>query len=641
MTNKHSELRGFGRFRLDLERKLLWLGNEPVSLPLKAVDLLCVLVERRGEVVSKDEIWHEVWNDAFVEETNLTHNIYVLRKALKDLGEPDLIKTVPRRGYRFAAAVHEIPDGEIVLERHALTRTTIEIQQETLTNGQALSIVDQVSPRRTFLSPGRTVALAVCSIIVLLAGGALWKFDRASANVRSQKIGSIAVLPLRSFGSTSDNDELRMRITDALITRLGSDNDLAVRPTSAILQFANDRAEPIEVGKKLMVDAVVDGRIQHEGDRIRVTIQMLSVGDGSQIWSEQFDGKDDQILNLQDSISTKVMASLESRGLQPSLGKPPTGNSDAYEAYLKGRYFWRKRDAESLRRSIGFFQQAAALDPQFSEAYSGIADAQILLYDSNTDVTPNIVSEAKETLHHALLLKPDSAEALTTLGGIQMSYDWDWQGAETSLRRSTELAPNSPAVWLRLGALLLRLGRFEGAQQSFEKAIQLDPLSLIANTNLGMVHFCKKDFTASDVQVKKALEINDNFGMAHWLLSRSLWQQGRKTEAAAEIARGLDLDGNSELAVRFKDKTEQGRPEDGISFLLDEWRNDPERTNPHNMAYMSTYVGDNEKAIYWLQRSFHEHHPWTTWIASAPEFDILRDDGRFKELVKNVGLEQQ
>ncbi|MGH7783876.1 MAG: winged helix-turn-helix domain-containing protein, partial [Candidatus Binatia bacterium] len=130
MINGHSGLREFGKFRLDVGRKLLWLGPEPVPLPLKAVDLLCVLVERRGEVVSKSEIWHEVWNDAFIEETNLTHNIYTLRKTFKDLGEPDLIKTVPRRGYRFTGTVHEIPDGEIVLERHALTRTSIEIQEE-------------------------------------------------------------------------------------------------------------------------------------------------------------------------------------------------------------------------------------------------------------------------------------------------------------------------------------------------------------------------------------------------------------------------------------------------------------------------------------------------------------------------------
>ncbi|MGH7782317.1 MAG: tetratricopeptide repeat protein, partial [Candidatus Binatia bacterium] len=257
------------------------------------------------------------------------------------------------------------------------------------------------------------------------------------------------------------------------------------------------------------------------------------------------------------------------------------------------------------------------------------------------EVTPNIVSEARETLHHALLLKPDSAEALTTLGGVQMSYDWDWQGAERSLGRAIELAPNSSASWLRYGALLLRIRRLDAAQHSFEKAIELDPLSPIANTNLAMVFFCRRDFPAADAQIRKALEINNDFGMAHWLLSRSLWLQGRKAESAAEIVSSLELDGNAELAARFRDKVKDGSPEDGIGLLLDEWRNDPEGTNPHNMAYMSTYVGDHERAIYWLQRSFKEHHPWTTWIAAAPEFDTLRDDTRFKDLIKDIGFAEQ
>src|SRR5580765_4932763 len=140
MINHRNGLREFGKFRLDLDKRLLWLGGEPVALPLKAVDLLCVLVASRGAVVSKDEIWHEVWNDAFIEETNLTHNIYLLRKAFKDLGEPDLIKTVPRRGYRFTGTVHEIPDGEMILERHALTRTTIEFQDDRAETQPLVSI---------------------------------------------------------------------------------------------------------------------------------------------------------------------------------------------------------------------------------------------------------------------------------------------------------------------------------------------------------------------------------------------------------------------------------------------------------------------------------------------------------------------
>lgn len=641
MINKHSGLREFGKFRLDTDRKLLWLGPEPVPLPLKAVDLLCVLVERSGEVVSKDEIWHEVWNDAFVEETNLTHNIYTLRKTFKDLGEPDLIKTVPRRGYRFTGSVREIPNAEMVLERHALTTTLIEIQDETRSESQPVEVgEDHLDHTVGFARRTVRMALVLSALTLVVGGFAIWRFEKASASISTPGFKSIAVLPLKSFASKNEEEELRLRITDALIARLSNTNDLAVRPTSAVLPFVNDDGNPIELGNKLRVDTVLDGRVQREGEMVRVTLQLLSVQTGKQIWSEQFSGQTNQILNLQDVISARVLSSLNNGEKPPTLSRPPTANTEAYEAYLKGRYFWSKRDEESLRKAIGFFEQAVALDPQFSEAYGGIADAQLLLYDQNIEVTPDIISQAKESLHHALLLKPDSADALATLGSVQMSYDWDWKGANTSLKHATEAAPNSPNAWVRYGVLLMRLRRFDESQAAFERAVMLDPLSLIANADLGMVHFCEKDFIGADAQLHKTLEIDDHSGLAHWLLSRSLWQQGRKAESVNEIERGLELDGNTELAKQIRSKTEAGSPEDGIAYLLYEWRNNPTKTNPHNLAYLSTYVGDREKALYWLQRSLDEHHPWTTWIAAIPEFDSLRNDPRFHEILHNVNLDE-
>jgi len=639
MINHHNGLREFGKFRLDLDKRLLWLGGEPVALPLKAVDLLCVLVASRGAVVSKDEIWHEVWNDAFIEETNLTHNIYLLRKAFKDLGEPDLIKTVPRRGYRFTGVVHEIPDSEIVLERHSLTRTVIELQSDP---------APLESEPRALLSPSRSSALlgrkglvaGVVLAAVALVAISVWQWAKSSVGAATE-IRSIAVLPLRSFNAKNEeDDDLRLRITDALITRLGSMKDIAVRPTNAVLPFVNEDRNSEEIGGKLRVDAVLDGRVQREGDRVRITLQLISVGDGKQLWSGQFDGQADRLLDLQDIVSTKVLSSLNSK-VTETLAKAPTNNADAYEAYLKGRYFWSKRNEESLRKAIGYFQEAVALDPQFAEAYGGIADAQLLLYEQNIEVTPSIVSQAKETLHHALLLKPDSADALATLGSVQMSYDWDWKGAEDSLRHSTEVAPNSPNGWIRYGVLLMRLRRFAESQTALEKAVALDPLSLIGNADLGMVYFCKKDFDAADTQYRKTLAINDHFGVAHWLLSRSLWQQGRKTESVDEILIALKLDGNEELAGRLNEKVQSGTPEDCINLLLHEWRDNPAKTNPHNMAYLSTYVGDREKALSWIKRSLDEHHPWTTWISAAPEFEMLRGDSRFEEILAKVDLKDR
>lgn len=638
MMNGHSTLREFGGCRLDLDKKLLWAGGEPVSLPPKAVELLCVLVESSGAVVTKDEIWQQVWQDSFVEETNLTHNIYLLRKAFKDLGEKEYIKTIPRRGYRFAGDVREIPTSEIVLERHALTQTTIEFRDEG-DEVAALVIADRKGrsfTRRVFSPAGVLSFLAIC--VVFAFGFFLFREARPLTKPAVSDISSIAVLPVRSFSETLDNEELRLRITDALITRLGHLERTAVRPTSAILSFAKGEQNALEIGKRLKVDAVIDSRIQQEGDRLRVTVQLIKVSTGEQIWSDQFDGKTNEILTLQDLISSKVARSLDAGSSQQVLAKRPTENSDAYEAYLNGRYHWTKRDEADLRKAIEYFNTAVTLDPSFSEAYTGLADTQSMLFNYNLDLRPEVMAEAKRNLRRALELKPDSADALTTLGAIQMVYDWDWKGAEESLKAATIAEPNLSIAHMRYGSLLARTGRIPESLIESERAVELDPLSVADITNLGLVYFCKKDFAAADAQYRKAVELGDTIGAAHWLLSRSFWMQGKKDEAIKELIRGIELDGNKPLAEKLTAKGRTSSPDDVIRLLLYEWRNDPPGTNPPSNAYLAASIGDREQAMYWAERSVKEHHAWTTWFYAAPEYESLRDLPRFQEILRQMNF---
>ena len=428
MINTHSTLREFGRCRLDIEKKLLWADDEPVGLPLKAIELLCLLVENPGAVVTKDEIWRGVWDGAFVEETNLTHNIYLLRKAFRDLGEDYVIKTIPRRGYRFTAEVREVPRGDVVIEKHTSTQTVIEIQ-ESSDHGTARSLWKRMGASRP-----STVFAALC-VLILFSGAIFFLRSHFAAVPASEKLGSIAVLPVKAFSSDSADEELQLRITDALIPRIGSSHSLAVRPTSAVMPFAESRLDAVEIGKRLQVNMVLESRMQRENDRLRVTSQLINVSTGEQIWSDQFDGRIGHILDLQDLIWTRFAATVDpATRTGPETAGRPTQSAEAYEAYLKGRYFWSKRDETSLRKAVEYFTQATALDPKFSEAFSSLADTQHLLFNYNIDVTPDIVSAAKENLHTALELKPGSADALITLGTIQMGYDWDWMNAESSLR---------------------------------------------------------------------------------------------------------------------------------------------------------------------------------------------------------------
>ena len=631
MFSGDSQLREFGRFRLDTAKRVLWYDDQPVNLPLKEIELLCVLTDNSGQVITKDEILEKVWADSYVEESNLTRHIYLLRKTFKEYGEKeDLIQTVPRRGYRFTGKLRDAGNGDLVIERHSVSRTLIEVPDEA----GPLTLPAQKK------SGIARIAVGVAAVSVLLIGAFLyWNYFRTPETVASPAVRSIAVLPVRSFSGASDDNELRLKITDALITRLGNLDRIAVRPTSAVLPFTNTEEDGLSIGRKLKVDAIVDSRIQQEGERLRVTIQLVRVADGEHLWAGQVDGQADRILDLQDTISAKVSQTFDAAATAGDVfAKRPTENADAYEAYLKGRYFWTKRDEASLRKAIEFFNRAATLDPTFSEAFSALADTQHLIFNYNIDVRPEVVEEAKNNLRRALELKPDSSDALITLGTIEMGYDWKWAEAEQTLKHAVSVAPNSAVAHLRYGALLVRLRRFDEAIGEFERHIELDPLSINGNTNLGMAFFCKKDFAAAERQYRKTLELDERMGAPRWLLSRSFWLQGRRAESIDEVVKALELDKNPSLAENIRRKAASSTPEAAIELLLQEWRMNPPGTNPHNLAYLSTYVGNKGKAIEWLQRSIDEHHPWTSWIAAAPEFEVLRSDDRYIEMLRSLGL---
>lgn len=639
MSNKFKGLLEFGRFRLDVERKFLWCEEKPVQLPLKSIELLCLLVKRSGQVVTKEEIWHHVWQDSYVEETNLTHNIYLLRKTFKDLGETELIETVPRRGYRFAGKAHEIENVEFILEKHTLTQTDIEIEEEI---SEAPAEKRTITPTQkknfwqSFSTSAKILVACAAGIILLIAG--IYGFKNYQTQPTQTKMNSIAVLPLKSYNNNKDNT-LPIQITDAIITRLGTSDKIIVRPTNAVLPFSSDEQDATEIGRKLQTDTVLDGRIQQEDNRLRITLQLINVADGRHLWSGQIDGFSTQILSLQDEVSLKILQNLDPDYQKEAvLTSTPTKNSDAYEAYLQGRYFASQRTGEGLKKAVEYFQKSIELDPNFAESYAGLADTQYLLYDYNFIVTKTQVESARENLQKSLSLKPNLADALITMGAMQMNYDWDWQNAEKSYKKALEISPNNSFARARYGALLTRLARFEEAQMQFGKAVELDPLSLSGNVNLGMVYFCKKDFEAANRQFYKGLEINPKYSPAHWLLSRSFWMQGKKDEAVREILTALEADGNQQLAEKLK-LTAQKSSEAVLRSLLFEWRGNPQFTNPHNMAYLSANLGEKEKAIEWLEKSFAEHHPWTTWIKAAPEFESLKNEPRFQEIARKMNLQ--
>jgi DNA-binding winged helix-turn-helix (wHTH) protein/TolB-like protein/Tfp pilus assembly protein PilF len=631
----------FADFRLDVEKRILWRNGQIVPLTPKAVEVLIALVEKHGDLLERDDLLERVWKDTFVEEANLTFTISNLRKVLGENGK-NFIQTVPRRGYRFSLDVTEKIEDEADRPSPVVAEESIQ-NSAALVSEHASSIVPSEAPAadnraRKWMFAG---AAAVAVVLALTALYYFWTTNYPGNSTAAATPKSIAVLPFKILSQDADESAFGLGITDSIVSRLGSLPFLIVRPATTVKKLADQQTDPIEIGRMMKTDAVLDGNYQRSDGRVRINVRLLKVEDGAQIWSGSFEEPEAELFKLQDIMSSQIARSLTTK-LSPSdtqlLQTPLTKNKDAYESYIRGRFFWSKRTGDSLYKAIDYLKESTELDPNFAEAYAFLGDTQYMLFDYNYEMDAQVVARAKENIDTALKLKPELPDALVTQGTIQMTYEWNWAAAEASFKKALEASPNFATARSRYGALLVRMRRFQEAEEQFAKSIELDPVSTTAITNLGLVYFCRKDYPSADSQFKRALEIEEKFNTAHWLLSRSLWLQGRYDEAVSEIVRGLDGQGNSLLARRIEQKALQTGNEAAIRLLLFEWRENPPGTNPHNLAYLSTYVNDREKAIYWLGKSLEEHHPWTLWIKAAPEFESLQDDPRVQEIVRKTNL---
>ncbi|MDM7923103.1 MAG: winged helix-turn-helix domain-containing protein, partial [Pyrinomonadaceae bacterium] len=345
-------LYAFAGFRLDTAAGLLTHSGEQVKLAPKVYQLLVYMVENRDRVVSRDEIFSAVWPDAFVEDNALSFTVSQLRKSLA-AQEPNtaFIQTVPRRGFRFVAEVTESnaglmkrkPSG-LIVEKQVVEETWIE------------EVIGPASADRPLLTEARnpwrqTLILAVAAVVVLTSGFVHWQFAFGPDRPTRSDVRSIAVLPLGTFESDGVDEPLRMRITDSLITKLGNIDSLSVRPTISVASFKRETTDPLAFGRRLEVDAILDGRVHKDADKLRVTIQLISVATGDNLWSDQFDGRADRLLDLQDAISLRLIDALDMRlssGEKANFQKRPTLVAEAYEEYLRGRYFWTTRSKDGL-----------------------------------------------------------------------------------------------------------------------------------------------------------------------------------------------------------------------------------------------------------------------------------------------------
>lgn len=676
----------FGEFQLDVRERSLLRNGEAVQVTPKAFDTLVILVENAGSLVEKDEMMRAIWPDSFVEEIGLARNISVLRKVLgEDPGEQQFIETVPKRGYRFKAQVREhvddgrggadllpggfdkaadritsgkdagVPSGaELVFEQGSVSQT-VEIYREYATNEPgavaaspdlpaiALPMAASSTPLWKSKRAGAFIAIAVVGLIA-----ALW-FLNANRNrpIDKLKIKSIAVLPFKRLDTADDSERLGMGMTDTLITRLSNIRELTIRPTRDVMRYENAGEDIADAGKALGVDAILDGSIQRGGDRLRVTVRLIHTATKSQIWAGQFDEKLTDLFTMQDAMSAQVAKSLSLNLTdleQQRINKKYTEDVEAYQAYLKGRYFLNKQTREDLQRTIEHFEEAIRLSPNYALAYAGLADVYAnRAYRSSTPPSREHNYElAKTAALKAIEIDGDLAEAHASLGFILRSSDWDWIESERSLKRAIELNPNYPTAHHFYAILLATLGRMDEAVSEITTAQRLDPLSLLINADMAEIYiFARRPEQAIEV-IKKALEMDHQFVRLHRMLMWAYLEAGLLDDAIREIQSTPEQDARdsifpmSILSCAYANAgqlREAWQVAERLLVLADQY-------SPALVQAAATcsWLGDNDHAFALIERALAVKNDRLLWLKVDPRFDNLRKDDRYPGLLRRMNL---
>ncbi len=641
MAKQIKHIYEFGPFRLDATERVLFRDGVPVALTPKALETLLVLVQHSGHLVEKDELMKQVWPDAFVEEGGLTRNISVLRKILNNGQEEQYIETLPRRGYRFTAAVRETVDGadDIIVERHAKLRVTTEEEvAETEPEYELL-----VQPKSLV---GRRLMVFALAIIILVATAVtiyLWVSGWAKRPTSNAPPKSMAVLPFKHF--TNDDEQLGVGLADALITKLGNIKQLVVRPTSAMMKYVGQNQDAILIGKELNVESVLDGSVQRVDENVRVSLQLINVRDGTTIWTATIDEKSKDIFRLQDKVTAQVIDSLSLKlgdAEQAQVAKRGTNNLDAYGAYLKGRILWNKRTPDALKHSLANFNSAIEQDPLYALAYAGLADSYVLLGEYNLAPPGETFPKAKAAAQKALELDPNLGEAYTVFAYTLGNYDWDFPGCERAYQRALELSPNYPTAHQWYAEYFSLMRRFDDARREIKRAQELDPLSPIIGSVAGLIEYFAGNPERSIIQLRRVIELEPNFAPAHGYLSLAYEISNRTNEAFAESITYLQLSGTPpQIIDNFRQAYERGGFAAYLNTMLGVMRAVESQSiyvSPFDKATIYAKLNDPEEALRWLEKAFDERIRYVAYLNVYPGFDKLRDEPRFQELLKRLNL---
>ena len=637
----------FGIFEVDLPAGELRKRGVRLRLQEQPFQVLAYLLERRGEIVTREELQARLWTaDTFVDfDHGLNKAINKLRDALGDsAASPRFIETIARRGYRFIADV-TVVDAGVAPDVAAAAEPSIQAVAAAPAAAETTVGPAVAQSQRPPTTSGRGRIAWITGFVVLglvLIGLLAWMLRPAAPHAST--IQALAVLPLDSLSSDASQEYFADGMTDELITTLGQISALRVISRTSVMGYKHTRKPLPQIARELNVDAVVEGTVLRSGNQVRITAQLIDAATDRHLWSQSYQGELRDTLALQNGIARdvadRIRVSLNPQE-QAALKSVTVVNPAAYESYLKGRFFWNKRTANGLTTALAYFKQAIDEDPAYARAYSGVADTYALLGDWQYSVMSpkDALPKAKAAAMKAVELDAGLGEAHTSLAFCLDGFDWDFQAAGKEFQRAIALTPAYATGhhWYAWHLALER--RYDEALVEMRKAQNLDPLSLVINADLAELLALAHAYDESIAQSLKTLELDPAFGLAHNHLGQAYLQKHLNEQAIAELQQAVTLSGRSATCIANLARAygASGRTRDAVDLLNElKGRSSPLHSYASEIAVIYAALGDARQAMDWLDRGAAER--FNPGVLLRPGLDPLRSEPRFVDLMRRVGL---
>lgn len=632
----------FGTFQVSFDAGEIRKEGLRIRVQQQPLKLLQILLEHPGEVVTREYLRSRLWANESFGDFDQAVNIAIgkLRNALGDSADnPRFIETLPKRGYRFIAEVS-------VLRSHdragGLATISSGSPPEPLASRELAPARTGAIPKSDSSIGRRWTARRLAVLFLMIAvSAALLILVRIR---QPTGIRSLAVLPLENFSGDSSQDYLADGMTDELITDLAQIRALRVVSRTSVMTYKGTRKPLPEIARELNVDAVVEGSVSRSGDQVRITAQLIQLPVDKHLWAQSYQGNLSDALAVQNQVARAIADEIRveiTPQEQAALKNAKKIDPEAYEAYLKGRYFWNQRTADGLERAVDYFNQAISKDPNYASAYSGLADTYALLGDwqyaamAPGEAMPKALSAAR----NALKLDDTLGEAHASLAFCLEGFDWDFMAADKEFRRAIDLNPGYATAHHWYAWHLSLLGRDNDAIAEMEKAVSLDPVSPIVNADLAELLLIAHLPDESIKQSRKTIELIPGFAFAHNQLAQAYIEKRMYAAAIAELKEAIRLGGDNPIFVANLARAYVGsKRRADAAALLEDLRNRSVPKSPHLVEIAMIYValGDKDQAMVWLEKGFEER--FNPGVLERPCFDELRSDPRFQDLIQRIGL---